>query len=178
MVVRSRSPASRPTRTADRQIDRLPRRVSGSERGLRGIGAEADLRGGTGQRASYDVRRADARPWLYGIAGNHIRRHRRDEMRKLRALRRTGVDEVVESFADRVDARLTAGVEIRSLALAIAKLSAEQREVLLLICWAQLSYDQVAEAVSVPTGTVRSRMNHARTKLRAALGAEKGPANV
>jgi RNA polymerase sigma factor (sigma-70 family) len=129
------------------------------------------------RRASYDVRRPDARPWLYGIAGNHIRRHRRDEVRKLRALQRTGVDEVVESFADRVDARITAGVESRSLALAIAKLSPEQREVLLLVCWAELSYDQVAEAIGIPAGTVRSRMNRARTKLRVALVPKKGSAN-
>jgi RNA polymerase sigma-70 factor (ECF subfamily) len=127
------------------------------------------------RRASYDMSRPDARPWLYGIAGNHIRRHHRDEVRKLRALQRTGVDEVVAPFTDRVDARITAGTG--SLALAIAKLNPEQREVLLLVCWAELSYDQVAEAIGVPAGTVRSRMNRARTRLRAALDTTEGSAN-
>ena len=42
------------------------------------------------QRGGYDVTRADARPWLYGIAGNLIRRHHRDEARELRALARAG----------------------------------------------------------------------------------------
>lgn len=128
-------------------------------------------------RASYQVHRQDARPWLYGIASNHIRRHRREEVRKLRALQRTGVDEVVENFADRVDARIAADAANRSLALAIAKLRPEQRDVLLLVHWAELSYDQVAEALGVPAGTVRSRMNRARTKLRAALDTTEGSAN-
>jgi DNA-directed RNA polymerase specialized sigma24 family protein len=40
----------------------------------------------------------------------------------------------------------------------------------LLITWAGLTYDQAAEALGIPEGTVRSRMNRARTRLRAALG--------
>lgn len=42
------------------------------------------------QRGSYDQTRADARPWLYGIATNLIGRHRRAEIRLYRALARTG----------------------------------------------------------------------------------------
>jgi RNA polymerase sigma factor (sigma-70 family) len=96
---------------------------------------------------------------------------------QLRALQRTGVDEVVEDFTDRVDARITADAANRSLALAIAKLKPEQRDVLLLVHWAELSYDQVAETLGLPAGTVRSRMNRARTKLRAALDTTEGSAN-
>ena len=55
-------------------------------------------------RDRYDVTRPDALPWLYGIAGNLIRRHARDEVRMLRALARTGLDPVAESFTDRSDA--------------------------------------------------------------------------
>jgi DNA-directed RNA polymerase specialized sigma24 family protein len=43
-----------------------------------------------GQRTSYDLARADARPWLYGIATNLIGRHRRAEIRLYRALARIG----------------------------------------------------------------------------------------
>jgi len=50
------------------------------------------------QRDSYDQARADARPWLYGIATNLIGRHRRAEIRQYRALARTGLDPVAESF--------------------------------------------------------------------------------
>lgn len=122
------------------------------------------------QRGRYDRARCDARPWLYGIAGNLIRRHHRDEVRQLRAFARTGVDPVAESFTDRADARLAAGATSRAVAAAIGELDADQRDALLLITWAELTYDQAAEALGIPEGTVRSRMNRARTRLRAALG--------
>jgi RNA polymerase sigma-70 factor (ECF subfamily) len=121
-------------------------------------------------RDRYDVTRSDARPWLHGIAGNLIRRHYRDEVRQLRALARTGHDPVAESFTDRSDARLSADAARRAVAAALAALDSDQRDVVLLIAWAGLTYDQVAEALGVPEGTVRSRMNRARTRLRAALG--------
>jgi RNA polymerase sigma factor (sigma-70 family) len=129
------------------------------------------------QRGGYDVSRPDARPWLYGIAGNLIRRHHRDEVRELRALERTGSDPVAESFTDRADSRLAADAASRAVAAAIASLDPGQRDVLLLITWAELTYDQVAEALGVPEGTVRSRMNRARARLRAALGGVNPAAN-
>jgi RNA polymerase sigma factor (sigma-70 family) len=122
------------------------------------------------QRDRYDVTRADARPWLYGIAGNLIRRHHRNEIRQLRALSRTGHDPVAESFTDRSDARLAADAARCAVAAALAALDPQQRDVVVLIAWAELTYDQVAEALGVPEGTVRSRMNRARARLRAALG--------
>jgi DNA-directed RNA polymerase specialized sigma24 family protein len=61
-----------------------------------------------GQRDRYDLSRASARPWLYGIATNLIGRYRRTEVRHYRALARAGVDHVAESFTDRVDAAVSA----------------------------------------------------------------------
>jgi RNA polymerase sigma factor (sigma-70 family) len=121
-------------------------------------------------RGSYDLERTDARPWLYGIATRMIQRHRRAEVRGLRALARTGADPVLEPFTDRIDSRVAAGAVSRELARAIAALPAAHRDVLLLLTWAELTYDQAAEALGVPPGTVRSRMNRARQKLRHALG--------
>jgi RNA polymerase sigma-70 factor (ECF subfamily) len=121
------------------------------------------------RRASYDRSRTDARPWLYGIASNVIRRHRRDEVRALRVLARTGVDPVAESFADRVDGRVAAAETSRALAPALARLDAGQRDVLLLAAWADLTVDQIAEVLGIPQGTARSRLDRARTKIRAAL---------
>ncbi|MEV5902313.1 sigma factor, partial [Streptomyces sp. NPDC052127] len=51
-------------------------------------------------RGRYDVSRADARPWLYGIAANLIGKQRRTEVRALRALARTGRDPVADSWTD------------------------------------------------------------------------------
>lgn len=119
------------------------------------------------RRDSYDCSRTDARPWLYGIATNMIRRHRRDEVRALRALERTGVDPVMpESFTDRVDGQMSVS---RLLAPALARLNAGQRDVLLLTAWAGLTLDQIADVLDIPHGTARSRLNRARKKIRVAL---------
>ena len=122
------------------------------------------------QRTRYDLGRPDARPWLYGIAGNLIGKHRRSEIRMLRALARTGVDPVVESHTERSDAKMSAAAASRPLAEALAGISARDRDVLLLVAWADLTYEQVAEALGIPIGTVRSRLSRARRKVREALG--------
>src|SRR5579863_9237880 len=122
------------------------------------------------RRKRYDLRRADARPWLYGIAANVIGKHRRAEVRMLRAFARTGADPVADGHADRVDSRVCAAAVQRDLAAALAGLSAGDRDVLLLIAWADLSYEETATALGIPIGTVRSRLNRARRKIRAVLG--------
>jgi RNA polymerase sigma factor (sigma-70 family) len=122
------------------------------------------------QRDSYDQTRADARPWLYGIATNLIGRHRRAEIRLYRALARTGADPVMESFTDRIDDQVSASTASRRLAAALARLSKELRDTLLLVAWGGLSYDETATALGVPIGTVRSRMSRARSTLRRSLG--------
>ncbi|MEV4093230.1 RNA polymerase sigma factor [Streptosporangium saharense] len=71
----------------------------------------------------YDTAHRDARPWLYGIAANLIGKHRRAEVRAYRALARTGVDEVAESYTDRVEARVSASAAHRKLAEALVVLS-------------------------------------------------------
>ena len=124
------------------------------------------------RRKRYDLRRADARPWLYGIAANVIGKHRRAEVRMLRAYARTGADPVAAGHADRVDSQVCAAAVQRDLAAALAGLSAGDRDVLLLIAWADLSYGETAAALSIPVGTVRSRLNRARRKVREALGGQ------
>jgi RNA polymerase sigma-70 factor (ECF subfamily) len=122
------------------------------------------------QRDSYDQARADARPWLYGIATNLIGRHRRAEIRLYRALARTGADPVMEAFTDQVDDRVSAGTASRRLAAGLARLPEELRDTLLLVAWGDLSYAEAAAALGVPVGTVRSRVSRARSKLRRTLG--------
>ena len=124
------------------------------------------------QRAGYDAGYPDARPWLYGIATRLVGRHRRAEIRQYRALERTGVDQVAESFTDAVDARVSAACEYRRLAGALAALPAAYRDALLLVAWAGLSYDEAALTLGVPVGTVRSRLSRARARLRRQLEAE------
>jgi RNA polymerase sigma-70 factor (ECF subfamily) len=122
------------------------------------------------QRDSYNPARADALPWLYGIATNLIGRHRRDEVRLYRALARTGADGVTAPFTDQVDSAVTASMASRRLAAALARLPAAYRDPLLLFVWGDLSYEETAIALGVPKGTVRSRISRARARLPRTLG--------
>ncbi|MGX5186506.1 RNA polymerase sigma factor [Streptomyces avermitilis] len=120
-------------------------------------------------RSRYDLTRTNARPWLYGIAGNLIGKQRRAEVRALKALARTGHDPVAASWVEDTESRIAAQ---GPLAGALAALSAGDRHVLLLVAWADLTYQEVAQALDIPVGTVRSRLNRARRKVRTALGAD------
>lgn len=122
------------------------------------------------RRNSYDGEYRDARPWLYGIATNVISRHRHAEARAYRVLARTGSDPVAGSPDEDVLARVAASAQRRALAAGLAKLHAADRDTLLLFAWGGLSYAETAHALRIPVGTVRSRLNRARAKLRAALG--------
>jgi len=93
-------------------------------------------------------------------------------VRALRALARTGVDPVAESWSERADERVTAEASQQALAGAIAALPGKDRHVLLLVAWADLTYQECADALGLPVGTVRSRLNRARRKMRKALGAD------
>jgi RNA polymerase sigma-70 factor (ECF subfamily) len=122
-----------------------------------------------GKRARYDLTRLDARPWLYGIATNLARQHQREEVREYRLRATMAPEPVHDGHADRVAAQVTAAAMHRMLAAALAGLSVGDRDVLLLIAWEALTYEEVAEALGIPVGTVRSRLNRARRQVRAAL---------
>jgi RNA polymerase sigma factor (sigma-70 family) len=122
------------------------------------------------RRASFDLQRPHALPWLYGIATNLLRRHRRDEARMLRALQRSAEPEDHPDSADRVAERVDADTALSRLASSLRTMPRAQRDALLLHAWADLTYEQIAEATEVPVGTVRSRLNRARAALRGLPG--------
>ncbi|MBB5804644.1 RNA polymerase sigma-70 factor (ECF subfamily) [Saccharothrix ecbatanensis] len=122
------------------------------------------------KRERYDQARPDAQPWLYGIATNLVGRHRRQEARRYQARSSDQSDAAEADHADRVAAEVTAQAMRSMLAGALGGLSDEDRDVLLLVAWEQLAYEEVAAALAIPVGTVRSRLNRARRKVRQALG--------
>lgn len=121
------------------------------------------------QRTRYEAKHDNARPWLYGIATNLLRRYWRDEARAYRMLQRAGTHARPEDHDDAVAATVTAQSTRAQLGRALKGLRKGDRDVLLLIAWEELSYQEVAEALAIPIGTVRSRMNRARRKVRDAL---------
>ena len=120
-------------------------------------------------RAGYDLAYPDARPWLYGIANNLLRKHVRSEERRRRAYARAiehdGFSDEVDLIAGRIDA--SAGA--RAVAAALARLSPVDRDTLLLFALTDLEYEAIALATEVPVGTVRSRLHRVRRHLQAAL---------
>ena len=122
------------------------------------------------QRQRYDLARDCARPWLYGIATNLAGSHRRQEQRRYRALARVDARLVSPSDEDVIADRVSASAAGPALAGALAALDRGDRDVLLLVALADLSYAEVAESLGIPYGTVCSRLSRARRRLREVLG--------
>src|SRR5467141_4642680 len=120
------------------------------------------------RRKIFDTSRESALPWLYGIGSNLLLKHRRGEARRLRAsARMAAAGEASDKRAGvkALDARLL----FPRVAGAIEALPDGEREALLLFAWEDLSYQSMAEALELPIGTVRSRLNRARAQLRELL---------
>ena len=119
------------------------------------------------KRATYDCDRPDARPWLYGIATNLLARHRRSEARRMHATARLlSAQPPADDPAERIAAALDAHELWPKVADAVGRLPEGERDALLLYVWEELSYEEIASALAVPIGTVRSRLNRARLSLR------------
>jgi len=102
-----------------------------------------------------------ALPWLYGIATNLLRRRWRAERRQLRAYGRSGVDRWAV-YDDDAAARVDGSSVGARLACALAAMRPRERDALLLYALADLSYEEIASALDVPVGTVRTWLHRAR----------------
>jgi RNA polymerase sigma-70 factor, ECF subfamily len=101
--------------------------------------------------------------WLYRIVYTTALNHERGIRRRLRQDQLGALREIEGDFASGVSTRL-------DIYRALSKLTIDQRAVLLLVDGEGFSYDDAAKVLGVNTGTVTSRLNRARTRLRALLG--------
>jgi RNA polymerase sigma factor (sigma-70 family) len=128
------------------------------------------------RRSAFEPDRDSARPWLYGIAANLVAKHHRSEARRLRAMARISAARVSavrlldDDPAERAVAVADAGALWPRVVDAIGALPEAERQVLLLFAWEELSYGEIAQALGVPVGTVRSRLSRGRTRLAALTG--------
>jgi RNA polymerase sigma-70 factor (ECF subfamily) len=103
----------------------------------------------------------DLRAWLFTILHNQ---HVNDVRRSVRE----GVNVPVEDMAPVLTVQPNAvdRLQLRDLEAAIAQLPIEQRQVILLVGLEGMRYEEVAEVLDVPVGTVRSRLSRGRDQLR------------
>jgi RNA polymerase sigma-70 factor (ECF subfamily) len=120
------------------------------------------------RRASFRPHSTSALPWLLGIATNLMHERHRAERRQQGALVLLSAERATDAHSAEHDA---GGEELDTdrLARALATLDSAQLDVLLLHAWEELTYEQIAEALDVPIGTVRSRLARARAHLRSRL---------
>jgi RNA polymerase sigma-70 factor (ECF subfamily) len=127
------------------------------------------------RRHRFRIDRESALPWLFGIAANVVRERHRSGRRRIGLLERSvalavGDDSRFETeAAERVDA----DARRPDLASALAVLTEDEYQVMMLLALADMSYPAIADQLGVPIGTVRSRIHRARRKLRELLEAER-----
>ncbi|WP_221176776.1 RNA polymerase sigma factor [Nocardioides pocheonensis] len=122
-------------------------------------------------RKRFDSSTGSALPWLYGIAGNVLKRRWRT-LASTDRMTRSAASMVVsasDSHESEVAARLDSAADWLVVRTLLDELGDGDREALLLYAWEELSYVEIAVAMDIPVGTVRSRINRARSRLRALL---------
>jgi RNA polymerase sigma-70 factor (ECF subfamily) len=131
-------------------------------------------------RHRYDTTRESARPWLYGFATNVHRHHLRSVGRRDRAFERAVRFEgsAAAPPCGDFDLALDRLDDQRSwprVAAALDALPSDEADALILLAWEGLTYQAIATATGVPVGTVRSRINRARRRLRELLEVDGQP---
>lgn len=107
-----------------------------------------------------------AAPLLLGIANHVVRRQWRSQRRYRDTLNRVrNAGQIPNDLETEAIARVDAVRQLRDGGEAIRRLPRREREVLALLAWSDLSYGEIAEALGLPIGTVRSRIARARTRL-------------
>jgi RNA polymerase sigma-70 factor (ECF subfamily) len=110
----------------------------------------------------------DLRAWLFTVMHNVYVNHVRRQQPVTEPMERN-------DYQDPRPQSLDGELDMRDLEAGLAQLSDDQREVLLLVCLEELSYEQAADVLGVPVGTVMSRLHRARERLRRWLAGERRP---
>jgi RNA polymerase sigma-70 factor (ECF subfamily) len=122
------------------------------------------------RRAEVDLEPDDAiLPWLFGVAANLMRNAGRKQQRYQAFLSAQSAEPSIPDFAEDVAGQLDSQRQLELLRLALEHLGDDDRDLLLLCVAEGLTPTEVATALDLPAGTVRSRLSRARARLRMLL---------
>jgi RNA polymerase sigma factor (sigma-70 family) len=131
------------------------------------------------KRTSFTISGTGILPWLLGIANNVSRNAIRSVKRYESTLRRVPREIGGTSDQDDVVGRLDAQNTLAAARRVLDGQSDAEREIVLLVFWCGLTYEETAKALGVPIGTVRSRGSRTRRKLQLSLASvascQEGP---
>jgi RNA polymerase sigma factor (sigma-70 family) len=113
-------------------------------------------------RANYDRSFPDAGPWLVGVAHNTLRRHWRSRPAEEPVADVTAMASGWDPWPT-VDDRVDVASVLRH---ALALLRPQQREILTLVAWDDLTVADAGRAIGIPPGTARRYLHEARMALR------------
>jgi RNA polymerase sigma-70 factor, ECF subfamily len=117
----------------------------------------------------------DLRAWLFTIMHNVFVNQRALAQRDAQNVSLDGDGEAGAAWQVPVRAPQQAHVELQEVLRELSRLPPEQREVLVLAAVEEMRYEEIAEVLSIPIGTVMSRLSRARAKLRRSAAAEIDP---
>ncbi len=126
-------------------------------------------------RGRFDQNHANALPWLFGIAANVCREHLRKTSRGRRASNRVVhvTDRGGHGFELEATERVDALAQRSDILDALSRLSEDEYAVLSLVALAGYSYQEVANSLGIPIGTVRSRLARARRRVKELLEGDR-----
>lgn len=109
------------------------------------------------------------KPWTFAIAANLCRNEARRQQTRQGEQSRERLNGHAGAGPDPEGSAMASEMR-QKIEVALSELPDAQREVFVLYHFTRLSYDEIAEALQEPVGTIKSRMNAALTKLRGLLG--------
>ncbi|RJG11580.1 RNA polymerase sigma factor [Massilia cavernae] len=114
---------------------------------------------------------SDMRPWMFGIMHNLYV----DQLRK-QVVATVELDE--DTLVPSYNAPQMQGLEIRDMQAALTLLPVEQREILLLVALEEMTYEEISSTLSIPLGTVMSRLSRGRERLRLLMDGKTIPSRL
>lgn len=112
--------------------------------------------------------RSSLSTWIYRIAVNHCRDEiRRKRIRRWFSLEKMELDPI--AVGERTDGKMLQNEKIDMVRWGLSQISEKHRSIIVLKDFENLSYEEIAKILDLELGTVKSRLNRARTALKEVL---------